>query len=305
MNVSLRQLRAFVAVADTGGFTAASHRLHLTPSALSLLVKELEAAVGVRLFERSTRHTALTVAGADFLPLARKVLDDLERALASTRELQEKKRGFVRVACTPLYGSVLMPELIAQYRERYPGIEVLVLDSLNQQALQRVASGEADCGIAPQRPTPPELQQHALSEDRMEFFCPPGHPLAQRSSVTWAQLLREPFVSLTEDFTARLQADLLRHSSALQLHPAHNVSFVTTAFGMVKAGSGITAQPSRAAPLAASFGLVARRLKEPVVARQLSLFTKKGSTLSPAAQSFRDFAVQALVGRTKRVGAGV
>ena len=294
MNVTLRQLRAYVAVSDTGSFTAAARRLSLTPSALSLLVKQLEAALGVRLFERSTRQTALTAAGADFLPLARKVLEDLERALASAKELQQKKRGVVRVVCTPLYGAVLMPQLIARHRRRFPAIEVLVLDSLNQQALQRVVSGEADFGIAPQRPTPPELLQEPLSEDRMMLFCPPDHPLASRRRITWAQVLGEPFVSLTEDFTARLQADLLRHSPGLQLHPAHNVSLVTTALGMVKSGSGVTVQPSRAVPLAESFGLVARRLQEPVVSRQLSLFVKKNTTLSPAAQSFRDFAVEAL-----------
>lgn len=204
MNVTLRQLRAFAAVAETGSFTGASVRMSLTPSALSLLVKELESALGVRLFERSTRRTSLTVAGADFLPLARKVLEDLERALASARDLQQKKRGVVRVACTPLYGAVLVPQLIEAHRQRYPAVEILVLDSLNLQALQRVGSGEADFGIAPQRPTPPELQQEALSQDRMVLFCPPDHPFAKRRSITWARALKEPFVTLTEDFTARL-----------------------------------------------------------------------------------------------------
>lgn len=294
MNVTLRQLRAFVAVAETGSFTAASRRLHLTPSALSLLVKDLEGTLEVRMFERSTRQTALTIAGADFLPLARKVLDDLEHAVSSARELQQKKRGVVRVACTPLYGAVVMPQLIARYRARYPAIEVLVLDSLNQQALQRVASGEADFGIAPQRPTPPELQQEALIADRMYLFCPPEHAFASRSSVTWTQALREPFVSLTEDFTARLQADLLRYSPDLHLQPAHNVSFITTAFGMVKAGAGITVQPSRAVPLAESLGLVSRRLLHPIVYRQLSLFTRKRMGLSAAAQSVREYVVDAL-----------
>jgi DNA-binding transcriptional LysR family regulator len=296
VNVSLRQLRAFVAVAETGSFTAAGRRLHLTPSALSLLVKELEAATGVRLFERSTRSTTLTPAGEEFLPLARKVLDDLEQALASVQELQQKKRGIVRIACTPLYSAMVMPQLIAGYRERYPAIEVLVLDSLNQQALQRVASGEADFGIAPQRPTPPELQQQALFKDRVCLFCTPAHPLAARRETTWAQVLKEPFVSLTQDFTARLQADLSRHSAALQLQPAHSVSLVTTALGMVRAGYGVTAQPSSARPLAETFGLVARPLQGPVVWRQLSLFTRRSSALSPAAQSFREFVVEALKG---------
>jgi DNA-binding transcriptional LysR family regulator len=296
MNVSLRQLRAFVAVAQAGSFTGASARMHLTPSALSILVKELEGTLALRLFERSTRHTSLTSAGAEFLPLARKVLEDLERALTSVQELQQKKRGVVRVACTPLYGAAVLPALIAEHLRQYPGVEILVLDSLNQRALMQVASGEADFGIVPQRPTPAELEQEPLVDDRIFLFCPPGHELAARKEVSWARALREPFVSLTTDFTSRLQADLFRHSPALQLQPAQSVSFVTTALGMVRAGAGVTAQPSRAIPLAESFGLVYRKLRDPVVFRQLSLFTRKGIKLSPAAQSFRDFVVAALSG---------
>src|SRR6476660_2179784 len=76
-NITLRQMRAFIMVADTGGFAAASHRLHLTPSALSLLIKEMETLLGVRLFDRTTRSTVLSQAGMEFYPLAKKVLDDL------------------------------------------------------------------------------------------------------------------------------------------------------------------------------------------------------------------------------------
>ena len=292
MKVTLRQLRALVAVADQGSFTAAARALSLTPSALSLLVKELEATLGVRLFDRSTRRTSLTAAGEEFLPLARRVLEDIGRAVESAHDLQQKKRGSVRIACTPLYSATLMPGLIARYHQRYPAVRVFVLDSLNQQALQRVASGEADFGIAPQRASPPELVQQGLLKDRFCLLCAPGHPLAARGNITWARVLREPFVSLTQDFTARLQADLFRHSSALVLEPAHHVSFLTTALGMVKVGHGVTAQPMHAQALASAFGLVARPITSPVIYRQLSLFCKRNSSFSPAAASFRDFLLE-------------
>jgi DNA-binding transcriptional LysR family regulator len=288
-SLTLRQLRAFVMVADAGGFAAASRRLHLTPSALSLLIKEMEGTLGVRLFNRTTRTTALSLAGTEFYPLAKKVLDDLERAVESTQDFEQKKRGTVRIACTPLYASTLMPELMLRYREQFPAIAIYALDSLNQQALARVASGEADLGIAPQRPAPPELVQESLFKDRMMLVCRESHPLAARKRVTWEQVLKEPFVSLTQDFTTRLQADLFKYSSNLVLNPAHSVSFLTTALGMVQWGHGITVQPVRAAPLLAPFGLVSRPISGPVVYRHLSLFYKRGYELSPAARSFRDF----------------
>lgn len=288
-NLTLRQLRAFVMVADAGGFAAASRRLHLTPSALSLLIKEMEGALNVRLFDRTTRTTALSQVGMEFYPLAKKVLDDLELAVESTQDLEQKKRGTVRIACTPLYASTLMPELILRYREQFPAITLYVLDSLNQPAVARVASGEADLGVAPQRPSPPELVQESLFKDRMTFICKPDHPLAASRQVTWAQVLREPLVSLTRDFTTRLQADLFKHSSDLVLSPAHSVSFITTALGMVQWGHGITVQPESAVPLLPPFGLVSRPIRGPVVFRHISLFYKRGYELSPAAKSFRDF----------------
>jgi DNA-binding transcriptional LysR family regulator len=288
-NVTLRQLRAFVAVAEHDGFAAAARHLHVTPSALSLLVKEIETVMDVRLFERTTRHIALTAAGSEFLPLARNLLLDLARAVENTRDLEQQKRGVIRIASTPLYSATLMPRLIRRYRERYPAITIYVLDSLNEEALNRVLTNEADLAIAPQRRTPPLLLQEPLLSDRMWFISLADHPLARQVRVTWAQILREPFVSLTRGFTTQLQSDLTRHKPDLVLEPAHNVSYITTALGMVQSGFGITAQPASALSLLEPFGLVARPLASPVVFRQLSLYLRSDREPPTAAQSFRQF----------------
>jgi DNA-binding transcriptional LysR family regulator len=103
----------------------------VTQSALSLLVKGLEKELGVRLFDRTTRLTKLSSAGADFHPMALKVLQDLDSAISGTLELQEKQRGSVRVACTLLYASALLPEILAGFRAKHPAIRVRLLDSLN------------------------------------------------------------------------------------------------------------------------------------------------------------------------------
>ncbi|MBU1439936.1 MAG: LysR family transcriptional regulator [Gammaproteobacteria bacterium] len=291
----MRQLRAFVLVAETGGFASASRRLHLTPSALSLLIKEMEAAMQVRLFDRTTRSTVLSQAGAEFYPLARKLLGDLQQAVESTRDLEQIKRGTVRIACTPLYASMLLPRLIQGWREQYPAVTVYVLDSLHEQALARLRSGEADLCLAPQRKVAPDIVQELLFRDRMWLICPPDHPMAASKSVTWAQVMRERFVSLTQDFTAQLQVDLMRHSPDLALQPAHDVAFLTTALGMVASGFGITVQPEHALELIKPFGLVARPVTRPVVHRSLSLFRFDRQGLSPAAESFAAYLRKRLV----------
>jgi DNA-binding transcriptional LysR family regulator len=292
MNITLKQLRAFTAVADAGGFTDAATRLYLTQSGLSLLVKELEAELGVRLFDRSTRRISLTVAGADFYPLALRVLEDLDSAVNSTLQLQDMKRGTLRIASTPLYSSGLMPEAMTEYHRRYPAIRVRLLDSLNEQALQRVARDEVDFAVAPTRPTSQDIEQQPLFRDRFELVCPEQHPLRNRAHVTWEQALEYPFVSLTADYTSRLQADLAAHSPSLVVRPQQEVAFLTTALAMVKCGHGITALPASAIPMITLFGLAPVAVAEPVVDRQVSFFQRRGKSLSPAAQSFRDFLVE-------------
>jgi DNA-binding transcriptional LysR family regulator len=291
MNVSLRQLRAFVTISELGSFTLAAGRLNVTQSALSLLIKDLETELRVKLMDRGPRGVSLTTAGADFLPPARKVLEDLEAAVGEAAQLRDRRRGTVRVICTPLYASTFVPQVIAGYHDIFPNIDVRLLDTLNEEVLRRLTIGEADLGIAPQRPTPTEIEETPLFVDRINAICPKRHELASRKQVTWKQVLSHPFITLTKDFTARLQADLTAGSPALVINPAHEVSYLATAFGLVKSGQGITAQPSASESISASFELVAIPTVQPIVWRQVSIFTRRGRTLSPAAEGFREFAI--------------
>jgi DNA-binding transcriptional LysR family regulator len=289
MSPNLRQLRAFINVTEAGSFTDAAQRHRQTQSGLSLLVKELEAELGIRVFDRSTRKIELTLAGADFYPLALKVIQDLDSAVESTRQLRDKLRGTVRIACTPLYASSLLPRALVEYRKRFPAIDVRLLDSLNEQALLRVISGEADFAVAPQRDTLPDLKEEPLFKDRFEIVCPANHLLTKMKSVKWQDVLDHPFVSLTSDYSRRLQIDLAANSSGLLLQPAHEVSYLTTALGMVNAGLGVTALPSSALPMISPLGLVTLAVDGPVVYRQVCFSTRHGQSMSPAAKSFGDF----------------
>jgi DNA-binding transcriptional LysR family regulator len=289
MDLTLKQLRAFIAVAEAGSFTDAAKRSYVTQSGLSLMVKELETELGVRLFDRSTRKIKLSVAGADFYPLAVKVLQDLDNAVNSNLQLQDKLRGAIRIACTPLYASSLLPRALTEYKKRFPAIQVRLLDSLNEEALLRVSSGEADFAIAPQREPAAEILEEPLFRDRFEMVCPTDHPLAKRRRVSWQEVLSCPFISLTRDYTKRLQADLIAHSSELKVNPSYEVSFLTTALGLVNCGHGVTALPSTALPMISPLGLVTVRVDEPVVFRQVSFYAIRNQSLSPAAASFREF----------------
>lgn len=289
MNATLKQLRAFVALAETGTFTAAAKQLHVTPSALSLLIKELESGVGMRLFERTTRQTRLAPPGREFLPSARKLLEEFSRVMEGLREFRGAERGVLRVASSPTYSAALVPELAARYNELHPGIRVHIVDALTEQVASKVSSGEADLGIAPERAAPADVVQRQLFRDALRLVCPPDHPLAAQEAVRWADALSHPFISLSPDYAMALRADLAHHSESLTLEPLTYVTFLTTALAMVKWGRGVTAQPAHAESLVAAYGLVVRPLQEPRIERRICLLQSRERELSPAAESFCGF----------------
>lgn len=289
MNPTLRQMRAFVALAREGNFTLAAQSLHVTQSALSGLIKELEQTLGARVVDRSTRRIALTDIGRELFPLFSQMIDDLDGALANVADHTRLKKGIVRIAAPQLMSCTLLPEAIAAYRAAHPGIEVRLSDTAVENVIARVLSGEADVGVGPQRDPAPPLLARELFEMPFALVCPRAHPLAALGRVTWRDVARHPFISLQGPFTERLLDDMHASQRAITVKPAHEVTFMTTALAMAGAGLGVTVCLPYAAPLAAQFGLVLRPLVEPELTRRFFVYTRPGRALSPAAGSYIDF----------------
>lgn len=289
MNPTLRQMRAFVALARMGNFTLAAASLHVTQSALSGLIKELEQTLGVRVVDRSTRRIALTATGQELYPLFSQMIDDLDGALANIADQAQLRKGIVRVAVPQLMACTLLPQVIAAWRERHPDIRISLSDSPVEGVTARVLSGETDFGIGPERDGAPQLQARLLMEMPFEAVVPPGHPLAGRTRATWAELAAWPLISLRGQFTERLLADMDAAPPGLALKPAHEVTYMTTALAMVAAGLGITVGMPYAAPLVRLHGLAAVPLAEPVLTRRFFVYTREQRSLTPAAEAFIAF----------------
>lgn len=289
MNPTLRQMRAFVALAKTGNFTLAAQAMHVTQSALSGLIKELEQTLGAKVVDRSTRRALLTEIGKELYPLFSQMIDDLDGALANVADHTRLKKGIVRIAAPQLLSCTLMPEAIAAYRARYPDIEVRLGDTGVESVIARVLSGEADFGIGPEREPAPPLDARVLFEMPFALVFPQGHALEQQARVTWQDVARFPLISLQGQFTERLLDDMHASMHAPPVKPANEVTFMTTALAMAAAGLGVTVCLPYAAPLATLYGLVMRPLEEPVLSRRFFVYTRPGRSLSPAAESFIDF----------------
>lgn len=293
MNPTLRQMRAFVALAQTGNFTLAAQAMHVTQSALSGLIKELEQTLGAKVVDRSTRKALLTDIGRELYPLFSQMIDDLDGALANVADHTRLKKGIVRIAAPQLLSCTLMPPAIAAYRARYPDIEMRLGDTGVESVIARVLSGEADFGIGPERAPAPPLDARLLFEMPFAVVFPRGHALEQAPRVTWKDVARFPLISLRGQFTERLLDDVHAASSAplreVPVRPANEVTFMTTALAMAAAGLGVTVCMPYAAPLVTLYGLVMRQLEDPVTTRRFFLYTRPGRSLSPAAESFIAF----------------
>ena len=301
MNLTLRQLRALAAVAEFGSFTAAARKLHLTQAAMSILVRELEGELGIRVLDRTTRRVHLTDAGREFLPTVLRIFNELNSGIAGVASLRDKKSGFVRVAAPQLMACTLMPQVMARFNQRFPDIRIQVIDTSPEQTVDRVLSGEVELAIALDTPTGVELTKQPIFEDQHLLVCRPDHPLAARRRLRWRDLTSYPFIAPTRDFLRGLTAELLLADPTVSILPVHEVSYMTTAIGMVAAGLGVTACPSYSWRLVKGYGLAMRPVSEPVFSRQVSVYNLANRSLSPAAASFHEVLVEVAAENTKEV----
>jgi DNA-binding transcriptional LysR family regulator len=279
-------LRAFVAVAQEQSITRAAGRLHLTASALSMLVSSLEAELAVRLFERTTRRVVLTEEGQALLPSVQMVFKDLDQAFDGLRQLSARRRGRFAVATSPLLAATLLPQLLASFRLRFPDIAVDLIDLPVDGIAQAVREGRADFGVCTADQEVAGLLTTTLYQDRLMLACLADHPLAGRKEVRWSELVGEPLALLRPGSGLRSLAERGFAEIGEPVVPAFEVAHVSTAVGLVEAGLAVAILPSFALSRTRSPSVVAVPLTAPVMQRDIVALTDSQRELSGPCQAF-------------------
>jgi DNA-binding transcriptional LysR family regulator len=288
MNITIRQIQAFLQVAALGSFTRAAEKLHTMQPALSQQVRDLEAELGIRLFDRTTRRVELTEGGAEFRNIASKIIEDLEAAARNAHDLAERKRGRVVVAAPPLLAAALVPKAIVDFRAQYPGLSVRVIDARSDQIVELVQTGQVDCGIGTFHAGEEGISFTVLGRDNLMLFCARPHPLARRKAVNWNELDGLPLVTLTRESGIRLLVEIGYEAARIKLVPAYEVSLISTALAMVEAGLGIGVFPTYAWAGARALDITAAPLA-PAITRDITLITRSGRAIAPATSTFARF----------------
>ena len=246
--ISTRQLRYFVEIAESGSFSAAAERLFIAQSALSRQIKELEAQLETLLFERTARQPRLTAAGQAFLPRARTLLVDLEKAERLARDVGQGVRGNLRLnhsSTVPLTGQLLTR--LSGYLHEYPGVAMEIAQQSSEAQLAELAEDRLEIGLL----RLPVLRQHegicvqALFEEPLLLAVCADHPLAQETRVCLAQLREEPFISIPHrqrGGLSYLSAELCMEAGFFP-KAARVVSRKTTQLQLIQAGFGVALLP--------------------------------------------------------------
>ena len=283
--MELQQLRYFVAVADTGKFTAAARDLHVAQPSISKQVRKLEDELGAALLERRRTGVALTDAGAILLPWAKRMLADLDGARSEVAGLATLERGRLSVGATPSLSTVLLPRVLAAFHAEHPGITLSVVEAGSRDLVDRLAAGELDLALVI-LPVPREelFETTPLIREELVLAVAKSHPLARRKTVRVGDLRGVPLVMFRDGYD--LRSATITACERAGFHPTFAVegAEMDGVLRMAAAGVGVAVVPrmvvERGGPL------VGVRLVQPTLSRSVGVAFRRDRHHSRAADAF-------------------
>jgi LysR family cyn operon transcriptional activator len=279
--VELRHLRYFLEVARVEHITRAADMLHVTQSTLSHQIGQLEAELGVQLFDRVGRGLQLTDAGRTFADYARRALEEVDEGRFALEGLRDLVRGRVRIGVIHTYNSTLLPAVIAEFATAHPGIHISIDDLPASEIASMVASGALHLGLSFATPGRADVDAEPLFSERLMLVVRDDHPLAQRKSVSAAQLSGLRLAVQTERFVSRRMID-----AELGHIIAGHISLEMSSIGAMLETIRLQAQTAAILferVIGVESGLRQIEIVQPHVTRTAAIIWRKGRTRSSAA----------------------
>ena len=289
--MELHQLRYFLAVSRLRSFTRAAEHEHVAQPSLSQQIRKLEDELGAKLFNRPGRSITLTRFGERFEPRARRVLAEIEGARQEMDEMLGLRRGRVNLGALPTLAPYLLPSILADFSQIYPGIAVNMREGLTSSLLADLAFGDLDLALVRLPVRGAEFVSEALLKEGMLLAVPRRHALSRqrRQAVTLEDVAEEPFLLLKDGHCFR--DDVLEICKRCHLSP--NIVFeggqFDTLVAMVAAGAGVTLLPEMARRQYQHAGVRLIDLAPPSPTRTLGMARAKEKFLTPSTRVFMDY----------------
>lgn len=288
--LNLNHLLAFLAVADSGSFRSAASRLHVSQSALSVQVRQLEEVFGVPLFHRTTRSVSLTSEGERLLPVVRRLTGDLAQVTMELREEAQLQRGVTTLAVLPSLAAALMPRILREFAALHPGVQVRLRDADSKTAFELVRRGEVDMGLlSPGSDNLQDLAFTPLLEDELMAVVPAdGHALSMRQRVSLQDLAAFPLLLNPRGVALREMLETRWRSVGVVPAPAQELVGTHALVALVSERLGVSVLPRLALATVDVRGCRMLRIRDGGT-RQVGLLLPSRRSRSPATEALRGF----------------
>lgn len=286
MTPSIKHLKAFLDVAESGSFISGAIRSNMSQPSLSRTIRILETEVGVRLFDRDTRGSVLTPAGRELVGLATRLVRQTNAEFAKFSRFVSGDRGHITIATLPSLSSLLLPSAIFGFSAAYPDVEFSIREASAQEVETYVLGGVADIGLSV-KPADEELFNWSeLLSDQFGVVLRCDDPLADEVECAWSVLQERPFVSHVTSTKECSYLSSALTAAGIDVAPTIRCSEIASAGAFVKKRMGIALLPRLCVPLLGQAGLVWRPLAEPVATRRLGTLVRPHVSLSEAVRAF-------------------
>jgi DNA-binding transcriptional LysR family regulator len=289
MNVTSKQLRAFSLVAQHRNFSRAAEAVFITPSGLSVLIRELESQLGFRLFDRTTRHVVLTAYGHEFLSIAQKSLAELEGAVSRIGRSAIESSRTLSVGASPLIAANVLPQAIREFRSHRPDLRIELNDCEPASIIPMVESGKVHIGLRVLFKPTPGLRRIPLFRFCLMVVRADNDPAFRRASTTWTALKDEKLIPLVPSNEIQQLVNKHLAQAGITVEPAGVINYVDTLLAMVEAEEGSGIVPSWALAACRNRKVVMSRLINPVVNLDFYQISSRGKQLPPGANDFTSF----------------
>jgi DNA-binding transcriptional LysR family regulator len=281
-------LRLFVRVVEEGTIAAVAEQEHIAAPAVSKRLKELEELFGTPLLVRTNKGITPTAAGMNLSVLSRDVLDDLRNIVLQMKAFSDGLRGAVRVLVNISAMSTCMPALVKSFSERYPDVNVSLLERDSLAITEGVAANVAEIGVFTRLPHSADIEVHPFRSDELKALVPANHPLSTRKRVTFTETLDYEHVVLRAGTHLRFQMLNAASQAGKSLRAKVEVSSYDALCKMVQVGMGIGILPAANAAIYRLPGIRMLKLDEPWANRELVICVRRADALSPVARLFFD-----------------
>jgi len=288
--INLKRLSYFCQLSKIGSFTKAAHQIGIAQSALSISIKKLEQEVDLKLINRSEKNSLLTAEGQILYTAAQKLLLQAKQVELEIQEIKELTQGTIRLGLSAMMGSYFFPQVLTQFKQDYPGINIVLIDQGTNTLERMLINGELDLALVRAEQEEPQLRYAGIIEEEVVAGININHKYASKSSITLAQFCQQPLILFHQDYFLREAVNNYSHKHKLKLDIKVETNLIELQRSLVKNQVGITT-------------CLAMMLKDdeeitaisfsPKIALKLGLAWKQSHYLSQASKKFIDYLKQA------------